>query len=211
VTARPRILLVSSGLVHPSLGARRALRDALESADRWEIEPVKGVEALKDRSLKDVAALVCSFHQRDASDGALATVGGFVLAGGGLLAVHAASASFKRSELWYRILGGRFERHGPVRRFRVEPGDPDDEILGPVPAFEVRDELYRHRFEPDVRVHLHTEVDGAREPVAWTRAHGLGRVAYLSLGHKAKALRHPAVRPILTRGLAWAAGAAPSR
>lgn len=202
----PHVLLVSSGTVHPSPRARRALRDAIEAEGRYRIEPVPSLEALTGRSLRDVAALVLSFHHRSASDAALAAVGGFVLAGGGLLAVHAASASFKQSDLWYRILGGRFQHHGPVQRFRVEPGTPDDPLFGGVPAFEVRDELYRHRWEPANRVHFHTEVDGTREPVVWTREYGRGRVAYLSLGHKAAALRHPAARTILQRALAWASG-----
>ena len=128
--------------------------------------------------------------------------------GGGLLAIHAASASFKLQPRWREILGGRFVGHGPVQRFQVEPSLPDDAEFGPLPAFEVRDELYRHEYDADNRVHLHVAVDGEREPVLWTRRHGEGRVAYCSLGHKAAALRHPSVVAVLQQALRFTLGRA---
>jgi type 1 glutamine amidotransferase len=67
----------------------------------------------------------------------------------------------------------------------------------------VRDELYRHDYDPDNLIHFHTSVGGEREPVVWTRFWGQGRVCYCALGHTVGSMRHPQVQQILQRGLRW--------
>jgi type 1 glutamine amidotransferase len=73
-------------------------------------------------------------------------------------------------------------------------------------SFQLRDELYRHEFEPSNEVHFYTSVDGEQEPVVWTRLHGEGRVCYCSLGHVSRTFQHPTVIEILRRGLMWVSG-----
>jgi type 1 glutamine amidotransferase len=199
------VLLHSAGLVHPSLRARRALADALGALPGVRLEPAG--EIARFPALREPAhrAVVAYFHRRRIADATLDALEDFVARGGGLLAVHAASASFKRSERWRKLLGGRFVGHGPIHRFRVEPAESADPIFRGLPAFEVRDELYRHEWAPDVRIHFHTEIDGTKEPVVWTRQHGQGRVAYLSLGHVAGALRNETAAELLRRALTWVA------
>jgi type 1 glutamine amidotransferase len=209
--ARPRpvpipVLLHSAGLVHPSLRARAALRMALNGLTEVTLEPVGGLDAISTCLRSDHAGLVAYFHDRRASPDSLDVVEAFVHQGGGLLAVHAASASFKQQPRWRSLLGGCFVRHGPVQTFRVQPAAERDEIFGRLPSFEVRDELYRHEWDRNNRIHLYVEVDGQREPVLWTREHGKGRIAYFSLGHRAEALRHPSAVIVLRRALLWTVG-----
>lgn len=201
-----RVLLHSAGLIHPSLPARFALWRALSGTPRVKLEPCGGLDALGASLGEGCSGLVAYFHDRRAQGDTLAAAERFVREGGGLLAVHAASASFKRQPEWRDLLGGRFVGHGPVHRFRVEPTAEEDDVLGKLEAFEVRDELYRHEYDADVRIHLDTAVDGEREPVLWSRTHGRGRIAYFSLGHKAAALRHPASVTVLQRALTWTLG-----
>jgi hypothetical protein len=200
------VLLHSAGLVHPSLRARRALADALSALPGVCLEPAGEIARFPELCEPDHRAVVAYFHRRQIPDATLGALESFVARGGGLLAVHAASASFKQCERWCALLGGRFVGHGPVHRFRVEPSGPRDPIFARLGSFEVRDELYRHEWAPDVRIHFDCEVDGQREPVVWTRTHGQGRVAYLSLGHVAGALRHDTTAELLRRALAWLVG-----
>lgn len=213
-TAAPggvRVRVVSAGWVHPSLPARSALDAALASTPGVRLEPASGVEALRaPGALRDVGALVLYFHRRTISTEALAAVDAAVRDGCGVLAVHAAAASFKACDEWFALLGGRFVRHGPVQRFQVRPCRSPDLVFGEVAPFEVRDELYRHIYDPGNRIHFETVVDGEREPVVWTRTHGRGRVCYLSLGHKAGSLRHPSVQGLVRSGLRFAAGLEPA-
>jgi type 1 glutamine amidotransferase len=124
-------------------------------------------------------------------------------AGGGLLALHSASASFKEESGYHRILGGRFVDHGPVETFLVQPARPRDEVFGKIPSFSVRDELYRHEYDEANRVHFYTTVGEAREPVVWTRRQGRGRVCYCALGHTVRVMRQRQVQQIIQRGLGW--------
>lgn len=205
-----RVVLISSGWYHPSLFARAALRSALAAVPGVEIQRAARLEALTRLDLSRFAAIVLYIHHKQASEAALSALNRYVTEGGGLLAVHSAAASFKQQPKYYDILGGRFVGHGPVEQFTVEDSDARDPIFGQVDSFSVRDELYRHEWKPENRVHFHIGTEGEREPFVWTRAHGGGRVCYAAFGHTAESLKHPAVRAILRRGLLWACGMEPA-
>jgi type 1 glutamine amidotransferase len=205
-------LFISDGIVHPSLLARFWLRRALSSppvpgatdVPRYGFHRVASLEALpRVWRLDSFPAIVLYVHHRTLSPSALEHLERFLQAGGGLLALHSASASFKEEPRYHDILGGRFVGHGPVEAFVVQPAVAQDEVFGEVPEFSVRDELYRHEYNAANRIHFYTPVDGEREPMVWTRRRGQGRVCYCALGHTASVMRHPRVHQILQRGLAW--------
>jgi type 1 glutamine amidotransferase len=197
------ILLVSSGVRHPSPLARFRLRGVLRAGSAHQLKQVRSLEVLSGLSLELFGAVALYLHHETVSPSALRELDDFVARGGGLLAIHAASASYRDEAQWLRMLSGRFREHGPVDTFRVEPSLDEDEIFGGVSSFSIRDELYRHDYDPNVRVHFSTVVNGDREPVVWTKYWGVGRVCYCSLGHSASSVHHPQVQEILRRGLAW--------
>ena len=201
-----QILLVSAGLFHPSLPCRFWLRRALTALPGYRFAHASSLEALPRLSLDSFAALVLYVHQDTLSAAALDSLDAYLERGGGLLALHSASASYKEEPRFYEILGGQFVRHGPVEEFAVQLSTPEDEVFGKIPDFSVRDELYRHEYDPENRIHVHTMVGEEREPVVWTRRWGQGRVCYCSLGDTVGAVRHPQFHQILGRGLAWAGG-----
>lgn len=207
---RHLVLLVSDGIFHPPLAGRFWLQWGLAALPGYSFRRVASLEALPEQPLPGVQALVLYFHHKRLSPHGLETLENFVRQGGGLLAIHSASASFKEEERYYAILGGRFDHHGPVQDFQVRPAPGIDEIFGRVPPFTVHDELYRHAFDPANRIHFYTEIDGQQEPVVWTRSYGRGRVCYCSLGHCSATLRITQVQRILQHGLVWACGRAPS-
>ncbi len=195
-----RCLIVDTGIVHPSLAARRALREALAGCADFELLRTSSIEDVTEHAPSALDAIVVYLHRREISDDALDAIDGFVRTGGGLLGVHAATASFKTRDAWFRLLGGRFVGHGPVHRFTVEPAaETPDAIFGEIEPFSVRDELYHHRIEAELRTHLQAE----GHPVLWTRQHGQGRVACFALGHRAAALRHPTSVRILQQAIDW--------
>jgi type 1 glutamine amidotransferase len=203
------VLLVSDGLAHPSLLGRFWLRRGLAAMPGYRFRRVASLEALPGLTPGSFQSIVLYIHHEALSPSALESLESFVRQGGGLLAVHSASASFKQEERYFAILGGSFREHGPIERFQVRPLTPQDEIFHGVPAFSVTDELYRHDYDPDNRVHFYTPVGEEREPVVWTRRYGQGRVCYCALGHTVATMRHPQVQRILQRGVAWACGNLP--
>jgi type 1 glutamine amidotransferase len=197
------VLLVSDGFVHPSLLGRFWLRRSLLALPGFRFQRLASLEGLPHLSLGSLRAIVLYVHHKTLSLAALEGLDRFLKRGGGLLAVHSASASFQKQRRYHDILGGRFVTHGPVEEFVVQPADPDGAVWGDIAPFRVRDELYRHEYDAANRIRLYTMVGEEREPVVWTRRWGQGSVCYCSLGHTTSAMHHPAVQETLQRGLIW--------
>jgi len=196
------ILLIASGIFHPPLFAVRRLRVLINTCAQ-RVRMIPNLEAMADLDLNDVGAIVLYFHRREISERALNTFEDFVREGGGVLAIHSATASFKQSSRYFEILGGRFVGHGKVAPFDVKPVTGPNEPFSGIGGFQIRDEIYLHDIEPDICVHFETSYQGAPVPVVWTYHYGAGRVCYAMLGHGSGALKNPTYQEILTRGLGW--------
>lgn len=129
--------------------------------------------------------------------------------GGGLLALHASAVAARTAPELRRLLGGAFVAHPPKQRFRVRPSRAAHPLIAGLDSFEVEDEPYRCELQADVEVLLESAIDGAREPIAWSRAAGAGRVLYLALGHDRAAWEIPVFRELVLRGLRWVVRAEP--
>ncbi|MBU2510200.1 ThuA domain-containing protein [bacterium] len=164
------------------------------------------ISRLETLSNKETAVVVLYFHRKEISDSALKALESFVESGGGLLALHSASASFKQNNRYFKLLGGRFTNHGRISSFKVEPESDQGEIFQNITGFETRDELYIHQYTEDITVHFSTETDDHREPVVWTRKLSKGKIVYFSLGHCASVWKHPNVKSIMYQGLDWLEG-----
>lgn len=201
-----KVLLVSAGIVHPTLFARVALRRALAALPGLQLQCINSLNRLPALDLSQYQALILYYHQRELSEAAISTFTSFVENGGGVLAIHSASASFKASELYFDVLGGHFVNHGRVEPYVVEPA-PDAGIFSKIDAFIVHDELYLHEYESSNIIHFYTTVGHSKEPVVWSRSYGQGRVCYCAPGHTTAAMQHPVVQSILRLGLQWVCGA----
>jgi len=203
---KKRLLVGSAGLVHPTGGGRRRLGGIIDGVDGIERTTVCRVEALKRLTGGRYDGAVLYFHRKHISEAALDALDRFVAGGGGVLAIHGASASFKKVPRYYDILGGRFVGHGRIEPYTVQRTAAARPFFTVTQPFAVTDELYIHRYENDVTIHYATETAAGPEPVVWTRAHGKGRVCYISLGHVPAVLANRAVRRIISDALAYIAG-----
>ena len=196
------VLLVSSGFFHPSWLARQRLKRNL-TMPGYVFRPIASLQVLPRLDTFSFRAIVLYFHHKTISPSALACLDEFVRRGGGVLAVHSATASFKQEPRYFEILGGRFREHGAILTFEVSPTPSAEDVFGRVSPFQIKDELYLHDLAPEITVHFETRQDGESVPVVWTRQYGAGRVCYVMPGHTVMSMEHPAVHHILKRGLAW--------
>lgn len=192
------ILLVSTGIIHPSISARKRLRNLLE--ERCSMTEVSSIEDAQILRRGGFDAAVVYLHRQNISDEALSSFEAFVAHGGGLLGIHSATASFKQSDRWLKLMGGRFISHEEVVQF--ESVNTSSSIFSPL-AFKVRDELYIHKTLPDINIHYKTSKN---IPTVWTHSYGKGRVCYIEPGHVASSLDVPEVRIIIMEGLDWICG-----
>ncbi len=199
------VLIISSGIFHPPLVGRWILNRFLEGINGYAFRHLRTLEQLP-QDLPDYAAMVLYLHQKKISATALEKFDAYLSGGGGVLAIHAATACFKDTPRFSEILGGRFVGHGPVGAFCVTPVVAPDPVFGDLPAFQVVDELYRHELQPDIQVYFTAEEQGVKVPVVWTRTHGEGRVCYACPGHRAESLRLEEYQQLLLRGLEWVSG-----
>lgn len=228
--SRPRQLLCITGrAIAPSFRARIALVAWLRRLPGLRVQVVRSLDALPKLRLERYRAILLYFHVSQIDEEPLAALEAFVRGGGGLIAIHSAAASFEDTPAYSAILGGRFLDSGEVASYTVRavgrateaPFDISGEAQG-APAgtprrpellplfpeirpFPLHDELAIHEYDPDNALHFVTDTEHGREPVAWSRVHGKGRVFYLAPGHRVQTLRHPSVRNILRHGIDWAA------
>lgn len=193
--------MVTDGLFHPPLSARRILRRTLGDKKSYTVSHIHSLENLPTRT-DSYAAIVIYLHHKHISETALKRLDRFVAAGGGLLGVHSATASFKQTSHYFEILGGRFIGHGPVENYTVKPIGISPIFAG-IPAFDVFDELYLHDCNPGIEVHYSILYNGEKVPAVWSHQYGRGRVCYASPGHRTDTLKIEAYRKLLQRGLNW--------
>jgi uncharacterized protein len=139
-----------------------------------------------------------------------------VRAGSGLLAVHSsnvfpgsAAGVAPSHRTAYELIGSRYLSHGPEphhSRFRVET-DRWHPVTRNLAPFEITHEHYQIQAAADARVVAwRVTPGGGRQPVAYARQVGGGRVCYLQLGHDMRCWDEPAVRDLVTHAGRWAVG-----
>ena len=197
------VLIISDGFFHPPLIGRYWLKNNLARIQGFKFSHITNMERILGLPLKDFHGLVLYFHHKKVSDQALDAFDSYVSSGGGVLAIHSVTASFKSSNRFTDILGGKFSGHGPVESFRVTPVFSDGGLFNGIPEFQVTDELYLHNLQPDIEAHFTTLHEGQPVPLVWTRNHENGRVLYACPGHRAASMQVPEYQYLLTRGLEW--------
>nr|WP_255695639.1 PVC-type heme-binding CxxCH protein [Rhodohalobacter sp. 614A] len=130
----------------------------------------------------------------------------FVNNGGGLVAIHSASAMFPESDAYINLIGGAFKAHG-TGTFSTKRLLPDHPAIQGVSSFESWDETYVHmKHNPDKEV-LSVRVEGQHEePWTWVREQGDGRVFYTAWGHDQRTWGKEEFKQLIEQGVKWTVG-----
>lgn len=197
-----KILLITNGFFHPPLWGRLALHKTLKALSEFSFFYVSSLESLPS-DLDTFAALVLHFHHKKVSSTALGRLDNFARNGGGILAIHAATASFKDALPYFKILGGRFIGHGAVDHLEILK--VNDSVFSGMSGFTIKDELYIHELQSQIEVHFIAKHYGKDVPVVWTYRYHKGKVCYAMPGHTAGSMRNKNYQQILQRALKWVA------
>ncbi|RFC47785.1 MAG: Type 1 glutamine amidotransferase (GATase1/Cytochrome c, mono- and diheme variants) [Verrucomicrobia bacterium] len=131
----------------------------------------------------------------------------FIEGGKGFLPIHCASACFGNDPRFIALVGGRFKSHksGVFKATIVDRSHP---ILQGVNEYETWDETYVHdQINAQSRHLLMERVEGEhREPWAWTRTQGQGRIFYTASGHDERTWQNPEFQKLLRNAIVWAVG-----
>ena len=151
----------------------------------------------------------------------------FVLHGGGLVGIHAATDCFYGWPEYGRLIGGYFDGHPWHEQVGIRVEEPEHPLVRFLPpaGLTLVDEIYQFR-EPYDRARLRVllSLDPARTdmnkrgmkrrdgdyPVTWVRRFGRGRVFYCSLGHRDEVFADPQVMRHYLAGIQYACGDLPA-
>ena len=215
-----RVLLITGDDVSPGhdwLSCAVATREVLLESGDFEVSVI-GSPAILEKAahLEDIDVIYFSmFNARTPtiSDDAKQSLLDFVKSGKGLVVTHLASASFPEWDEFKRLCGRAWvmgkSGHGPRSVFVVNIADREHPITKGLADFQQDDELYA-RLQGDTPIHVlataESDWSNQVEPLAFVLAYGQGRVFHHTFGHDAKAITNPAVKTLIVRGTAWAAG-----
>lgn len=207
----PRVLVFCGDLYHPAATVRAGLApmvesgefafDWVENAVGWDPERLSGYDAVLLSKSN-----VCSSADKTPwlagpTENAL---GEFVHAGGGLVAVHSGTASYKDWPAVRAVLGGVFTSHPPPCPVTVEPSEGHPLTAGVEEPFTVHDEHYHMTLDDAAaEVFLHARSAHGVQPAGWTRMVGRGRMCVLTPGHFPEVWLHAGFQRMLVNGLGW--------
>jgi type 1 glutamine amidotransferase len=200
-----KVLLVG-GRGHDWKGFHNVIAPVLEKTGDFEVTLTTKLDDLKKENISkyDVVLFYGSggnFANEEQEKG----LGEFVNGGGGMAGVHATDA-FKKSDVYWRLMGGRFSGHGGGK-FMIRIMDKKHPVTAPMEDFEIQDETYRNKFHPDFKLHNLGRMDRGKEQqsMIWAQESGKGRVFNTTLGHGKPAFENPHLQRLVVRGLYWAA------
>jgi type 1 glutamine amidotransferase len=219
IPAKKKVLIITGDdvRVHDWVTTVAATREILNETKQFDVNVVGTPSVLDDaKRLSGVSVvflLMANVQTPTLSDVGKANLLAYVKAGGGFVAQHYASSSFKEwpefRELCGRVWVAKTSGHGPRSTFAVQIVDRAHAITQGVPDFTADDELYS-KLQGDAPIHVLAQAQSdwskQTEPLAFIRSYGKGRVFQHEFGHDVKSLSIPAVRILIARGTIWAAG-----
>ena len=140
----------------------------------------------------------------------------WIAAGHAFVGIHAATDTYHEWPPFVQMIGGEFKTHGPQVKVSLLVQDPAHPATkGMASPSDVFDEIYQFKSFEKGRVSMLLALDKHPNegtpgfyPLAWTRAHGKGRVFYTALGHREDVLEAEWFRKHLLGGTLWALGLA---
>lgn len=172
-----KFLVISKGLVHPSLLCRKKLFDILSETEERKFEFSRNLSELESLETKGYDGVVLFLHEKEIEEKSLLTLIGFVERGGGLFCIHGALASFKTYVDYTDLTGAEFTGHDKIGPIHIEGGR----------EYTITDELYGFRLRDDCEVIQY----GNGKPVYWSRKYKKGTVMGLAPGHRSRTFDNP--------------------
>ena len=195
---------------HPTEQGGKVLADLMRQWGQYEVEMTSDLDALSALPDGRYAAVVlyATGFKDDLTPAREKGLLDFVRNGGGFVALHSASDTFRGSRAYIEMLGAEFLVH-PRQHFEFPMNVvvKDHYITARVPDFTLNEDQYHlQSFAVDNQVLVESQWQGKKVPQLYVRQYGQGRVAYLGNGHTAATWGHLEFQKLLTRSVAWSAG-----
>jgi uncharacterized protein len=213
----------STGYRHQSIPASVEVLKALATRDGFAVDASEDPDIFTSERLQKYAVIVFLSSTTKPKDPATEwfvgkrreALQGFVRAGKGIVAIHAAADSHYHWPWYVQMIGGSFERHPrgtPPGVLTVTDG-AHSATRGLPKTIPHTDEWYYYKdLDPRMRVLLTVdpasigESDANPNPISWAHDFEGGRVFYTGLGHTAEAFQTEFFQKHIAGALQWAMG-----
>ncbi len=223
--ARVLVYSGSTGYRHESIPAAVVAIKALGEKAGYVVDSSEDPEVFTAENLARYKALVLVSNSTDPkkpesewfTGAKREALQGFLKAGKGVVALHAAADSHYHWGWYGQMIGGYFEKHPKgTPKGTVTVVDAKHPATAKLPkSLERNDEWYYYKdFDPTV--HVLVTIDPATigegqpdvnpNPLVWYHNFGGGRVIYSALGHSNESWSEPYMVTLLTGALSWAVG-----
>lgn len=200
-----KVMFLRGGGVHDWKNCTPILVSVLEKTNDFEVTFAENLDDLRERTSEfDIIMQYTTGMQltKEQENGLC----DFVQNGGGYVGIHSASDSFKNSDRYWEMLGGRFAGHGGGK-FTVYIYDRDHPITKGLQDFEIQDETYSHNYHRNAQMRSLTRMNrgNERQSMSWVSSYGKGRLFYTGNGHGREAWTNPHFQRLVVRAAYWAA------
>ncbi len=206
-----KVLLVGGRGSHDWHGFHDTIAPVLEEAGGFDLKLTPNIDDLRTGYLSQYRVVMFYGPGGDFSEKSQEeALHDYVENGGGLVGVHATDA-FKMSDVYWRLLGGRFTTHRGGE-FTIRIMDKKHPVTAGFKDFKIHDETYANEYHPEFKLHSLFRMDRGQEQqsMGWAQDYEKGRVFNTTLGHDHKAWNNQHFQKIVLRGLYWAAGREPN-
>ena len=209
---KKNVLLLIGGSWHPFEACAGIAREILQASERYRLTVTDDRDVLA-RPLEKYDAVmiyICGGKVTPEQEAGLLR---YVRQGGGLVAIHSATAVSEDCRDYLALIGSQFDTHPADHKFEpvriVDDSHPATTRLG---DFSLTEELYVLKpVASDVQVLAETTYQCKPMPVLYARTEGRGRVFYTALGHGVQQWKVSQFQRSLLHGLDWACRVRPIR
>ncbi len=199
------ILLITGGEIayHQYPKAMEVLRSALAGAGMI-VTATHGADAAADLSGYNAVVL---FTDGDYfTEAQLESIIGFVQGGGGgLISLHTTAGTNKSHAGFSKLIGTRING-GTIMRHTAIIEAPDHPILEGIQDFELDDEIHDLIPTDDFTLLISAWLKDKKQPLAYEKPHGTGKVIHFATGHAIAGLSQPDWQKVFVRAVGYVSG-----
>jgi type 1 glutamine amidotransferase len=200
-----KVMFLQGGGVHDWKSCTPILKSVLDQTNDFEVTFTENLDDLKEhiKQFDIIIQYTTGMELTKEQENGLCD---FIQNGGGYVGIHSASDSFKNSDRYWEMLGGRFAEHGSGK-FTVYIYDHSHPITKGMQDFDIEDETYSHNYHRNAQMRSLTRMnrDNERQSMSWVSSYGKGRVFYTGNGHGREAWTNPHFQRLVVRAAYWAA------
>ena len=199
-----QVLFMVGGPFHDNPELYPILQNLLQSTGEFKVTVSRDLDQFRPEQIKNYDLIIMYSTRLTPTAEQEKGLIDFVSNGKGFVGIHSATDTFLESDAYWKMVGGRFTTHGN-ELFKVNITGKSHPIVKGMSAFEIKDESYRHNYNPSSKMIVLARREKDSEPVAWVQYYGNGRVFITSLGHDKVAWDNPGFQKFVLNGSRWAA------